>query len=189
MSYSKFSLGVAKYISQEVEFDNEKQQVIAYAVDGLLLTAGGFILIVLVGAIFDAAFPAAVTAIAGGVLRKFSGGVHAETPLKCMLFSSLGYGLAASSANYLSKLVAINNTYLILVLVICLLLVAYYAPVDCEAKPINSIVLRKRLKIGSILFVILIMILVLTLDSASIKMALLIGTLLQSLTLIPVFND
>ncbi|MEL7565029.1 MAG: accessory gene regulator AgrB [Dehalobacterium sp.] len=189
MSYSKISLNVAKYISHETECDNEKQQVIAYAVEGLLLTIGGFVLIVFVGAVFGAAFPAAVTAFAGGSLRRFSGGVHAETPLKCMLFSSLGYGLAASAGNYLSKLVVIDNTYLILTLVFCLLLVAYYAPVDCPAKPIHSTVLRKRLKIGSICFVVLIIALVIILDSASIKLALILGVFLQSLTLLPLFNN
>lgn len=188
MSYSKFSTSTAKYISQEIKLDDEKQQVIAYSIDGLLLTIGGFILIVLVGAVFGAALPAALTAITGGLLRRFSGGVHADTPFKCMLFSSLGYGLAAATGHYLSKIVVIENLYLIIALAFCLLLVATYAPVDCSSKPIYSPVLKKRLKIGSISFVLFILIMILNIDAVSIKLPLVLGTLVQSLTLLPLFN-
>lgn len=188
MSYSKFSTSVAEYISNEIKLDDEKQLIIAYSIENLILSIAGFLLIILVGAMFGAALPAAITALSGGLLRRLSGGVHAKTPLKCMIYSSLGYGLVAAAGYYLSKLLIINNVYFILILVFCLLVVAKYAPVDCPAKPINSAVLQKRLKIGSICLVLLIIVLVMVLDKESLKIALTLGILVQSLTLLPVFN-
>jgi len=188
MSYSKFSTSIAEYISNEIKLDDEKKLVVAYAIENIVLSVIGFLLIILVGAIFGAAIPAAITALSGGLLRRLSGGAHAQTPLKCMLYSSLGYGLVAAVGFHFSKLIVINNVYLILTLVFSLLVVASYAPVDCPAKRINSPVLRKRLKIGSICFVLVIMILVMVMDAASIKVFLTLGVIVQSLTLFPLLN-
>jgi accessory gene regulator B len=138
MSYSKFSTNIAKYISNEINLDDEKKQIIAYAIDSLLLSILGFLLIVFFGALFGAALPAAITSLSGGFLRRLSGGAHAETPMKCMLYSSLGYGIVSVAGYYVSKTIAINNIYLLAVLGFCLLIVARYAPVDCPAKPIHS---------------------------------------------------
>ncbi|HHT63868.1 MAG: accessory gene regulator ArgB-like protein [Bacillota bacterium] len=188
MSYSKFSTNIAKYISNEINLDDEKKQIIAYAIDSLLLSILGFLLIVFFGALFGAALPAAITSLSGGFLRRLSGGAHAETPMKCMLYSSLGYGIVSVAGYYVSKTIAINNIYLLAVLGFCLLIVARYAPVDCPAKPIHSPVLRKRLKVGSICFILGIMFLVIFLDLGSIEIFLTLGVLVQSLTLFPFLN-
>lgn len=188
MSYSKFSTSVAEYISDEIKLDHEKQLVIAYAIENLILSIAGFFLIVLVGAIFGAAVPAAITALSGGFLRRLSGGAHASTPMKCLIYSSLGYGLMAAAGYHLAKLTIISNGYLLVALFFSLLLVAVYAPVDCPAKRIKSPTLRKRLKIGSICFVLFMMIFVLIPGSSSIKLFLTFGVLLQSLTLFPFLN-
>jgi len=188
MSYSKFSTSIAEYISNEIKLDDEKKLVVAYAIENIVLSVIGFLLIILVGAIFGAAIPAAITALSGGLLRRLSGGAHAQTPLKCMLYSSLGYGLMAAAGYHLSKLIAINNIYLMITLVFCLLVVTIYAPVDCPAKRIKSPVLRKRLKVGSICFILVIILLVMVLDMASIRAFLTLGVLVQSLTLLPFLN-
>ena len=127
MSYSKFSTNIAKYISNEINLDDEKKQIIAYAIDSLLLSILGFLLRVFFGALFGAALPAAITSLSGGFLRRLSGGAHAETPMKCMLYSSLGYGIVSVAGYYVSKTIAINNIYLLAVLGFCLLIVARYA--------------------------------------------------------------
>ncbi|MGI6686648.1 MAG: accessory gene regulator ArgB-like protein [Bacillota bacterium] len=188
MSYSKFSTSIADYISREIKLDDEKRLVVAYAIENLLLSILGFFLILLVGALFGAALPAAITALSGGLLRRLSGGAHASTPLKCMLYSSLGYGLVAAGGYHLSKLIVINNLYLMLVLLFSLLIVTIYAPVDCPAKRIYSVGLRKRLKTGSICFVLLNMALVMFIDLESIKLFMSLGTLVQTFTLFPFFN-
>lgn len=77
MSYSRFSTSIAEYISDEIKLDHEKQLVIAYSIENLMLSIAGFILIILVGAIFGAALPAGITALSGGFLRRLSGGAHA----------------------------------------------------------------------------------------------------------------
>lgn len=188
MSYSKFSTLIAEYISHEVKLDEEKKIVIAYAIENLVLSVAGFLLIIFVGALFGAALPAAITAISGGLLRRLSGGAHAGTPMKCLIYSSLGYGLLAAAAYHLSKFIVINDIYLIVALLFSLMVVASYAPVDCPAKRIISPILRKRLKAGSICFVLGVLVLVLVLDTAEIGVFLALGVLVQSITLFPFFN-
>ncbi|WP_157677482.1 accessory gene regulator ArgB-like protein [Dehalobacterium formicoaceticum] len=188
MGYSKLSTGIASYLGQELNLDQEKETVIAYSLDNILLAITGFVLIVLVGALFGAALPAAITALAGGVLRRFSGGVHAATPIKCMLFSSLGYGLASALGFQLSQRVAPAMGFFILPFVFALIVVFLYAPVDSPAKPIHDLKLKKRLKLGSILFILLMLLLVISLESTTIKVAVTVGILIQSCTLFPVFN-
>ncbi|MGI6678924.1 MAG: accessory gene regulator ArgB-like protein [Dehalobacterium sp.] len=188
MSYTKFSTGIAKYLSQEIDLNQEQETVIAYSLDNILLGITGFVLIVFVGALFGAALPAAITALAGGILRRFSGGVHASTPLKCMIFSSLGYGLASVLGFHLSQRITLTTVSFILPLIFSLVVVSLYAPVDSTAKPIHDHNLKKRLKLGSIFFVLLMLVLVISLESNINKVSLTLGVLIQSCTLFPVFN-
>ncbi|ATW24584.1 accessory gene regulator ArgB-like protein [Candidatus Formimonas warabiya] len=188
MSYLKLSSTSAKFISKQARLDEEQEQVIAYAIEGLLLSVTGFASIVFVGALFGAALPALIAGLSGGVLRKFSGGAHASSPLRCIIFGALGYGSLAVIAKYLSKVMVVNNGYLLLALIICLLIVVIYAPVDCAAKRIKSPVLRKRLKLGAVCFVLLMMCLVVTVDAVLIKVSITLGILYQTATLFPFLN-
>lgn len=188
MLFSLISEKTALYISQEINLDEEKKEIVAYAIETMLLSVVGFILIVTVGALFGAAFPAAVAAISGGLLRKLSGGAHFNTPYKCLIFGAVVYGLLG----FIVKVYIASHGYSIgvnlLLLIFSLLVVCIFAPVDSEAKPIHSADLRKKLKVFSIIFILLIFTLTLIIENLVIVQALILGVVYQAITLLPVFN-
>lgn len=190
MNYSKFSQRTAEYITRELKLDDEKQEIMAYAIEVLLLGITGYVLIFAAGTLFGVAGPALVAAVAGGCLRRLSGGAHFDSPGKCITFGTLVYVLIGVLAKHVSQVntaVTCNVCYFIMLLV-SLILVAVYAPVDSEAKPIKSQVLRKRLKLASIVFVIAVVLFVMFIDIKLIQLSIVLGVFYQSLTLLPVFN-
>lgn len=188
MSYSKFSETTAQHISKELKFDEEQRQIIAYSIENIMLTALGFILILLAGAIFGAALPSGIAAVFGGLLRRLSGGAHFDTPVKCLAFGTIVYGFIGFLSKYSSLFIKSNFTY-ILFLCISLLLVLCYSPVDSNAKPIKSPILRKKLKIFSIIFVSISIIITMFLNGSTIKTSIVFGLFYQALTLLPFLNN
>lgn len=188
MLFSQISEKSAAYISREINLDEDRQEIVAYAIETMLLSIVGFILIILVGLLFGAAFPAAIAAISGGLLRRLSGGAHFNTPYKCLVFGAIVYGLMG-----LVVKVAITNFGFSLslngfLLIVTFLLVGIFAPVDSEAKPIHSIDLRKKLKVSSIIFVLVIFFLTFFIENPIIVQALVLGVVYQATTLLPMFN-
>lgn len=188
MLFSKISQNTAAYISQEINLDEDREEIIAYAIETMLLSIVGFILIILVGMLFGAAFPAAIAAIAGGLLRRLSGGAHFNTPYKCLVFGAIVYGLLGLVVNVAITNFGFSLSLNVLLLIVALLLVGLFAPVDSEAKPIHSSDLRKKLKFFSILFVVFIFFLAFFLESPIIIQALVLGVVYQANTLLPMFN-
>lgn len=187
MSYSRLSNNLANYICKEINVDGERQEIITYAIENLLLGAGGFIFIIIIGFLFHAVIPAVAAAIVGALLRRFSGGAHLSTPMKCLVVGAFAYGTLGVVSKYLAY--QLPEMLPIAGLIVSLALVSLYAPVDCPAKPIKSNLLRKKLKLGSICFVVVVLLFVLTVNiSHEVKFALTLGVLYQSITLIPILN-
>jgi accessory gene regulator B len=189
MLFSQISHKSAVYISREINLDEDREEIIAYAIETMLLSIVGFILIILVGFLFGAAFPAAMAAISGGLLRRLSGGAHFNTPYKCLAFGALVYGLLGLAVKAIVATIGFSLSLNIPLLIGALLLVGILAPVDSEAKPIHSSDLRKKLKVSSIIFVLVIFLLAFFLENSLIVQALVLGVVYQAITLLPMFNQ
>ncbi|MDK2824252.1 MAG: accessory regulator [Clostridia bacterium] len=187
MNLSCLSKVIAEYITNETKYDEEKKEIIEYAIETLLLTIFGFILILLVSSFLNALVPAVIAAIFGGVLRKVSGGAHFNSPMKCLTFGAITYSLIGVIANKLLEL-NISNSILILILFLSLFIVLMFAPVDSDAKPIHSTILKKKLKISSSLVVILAIILVFINNLEIFEISMTLGIFYQTITLLPFFN-
>lgn len=188
MFFSRLSHKIADIFAKELGYDEEKKEIIAYGIETTLLTIIGFLAILIVAFIFDALIPAAIAAICGGLLRKFSGGAHFNTPLKCLAFGAIIYSLLGVIAKNAENYLVVNKVALLIMLLFSLMVIAVRSPVDCEEKPIHSITLRKRLKLLSILFVILLSIIVIINNSTLVNLSLVLGVVYQTLTLLPIFN-
>jgi accessory gene regulator B len=190
MSFSqKISKNLTNIITEELGFNEDKKEIIAYGLETFLLLIIGWLLLIIFGYFLNALIPVIVAAIFGGLLRKLSGGAHFNSPLKCLAFGTLVY---CSLGVFAKKLVDYNlyNEY---VLIICLLgsflLVAFLAPVDSEAKPIHSKSFRIKLKISSIIFVIITLLIIILSDNNLLKISAVEGICYQSITLLPVLNN
>lgn len=188
MNLAELSARLTKSMTSELDYDQEKQEIIAYGLESVFLTILGFTAILIAGILLDALVPAAATVIFGGLLRKLSGGAHFSTPGKCLVVGAIVYSLLGVAAREIINHELYSLSLVIIALLISLVIAALRAPVDCEAKPIHSHSFRQKLKIASMSFIVLTLLLVLLIGNTLINTCAALGVLAQSITLLPVFN-
>ncbi|MDR3541274.1 MAG: accessory gene regulator B family protein [Desulfosporosinus sp.] len=179
---------LTEVLTNELDYDEDKKEIIAYAIETALLSVLGALLIMLLGYAFNALIPALIAAIFGGSLRRVSGGAHFNTPLKCLTTSSIIYALIGVLTKKLVSYDLTNQSIQIFPLLVSFLLVAFLAPVDSESKPIHSSSLKVKLKISSMVFVIISFVIILFIDNKLLSVSAVLGVFYQSITLLPTFN-
>jgi len=179
---------LTKVITNELNYNEDKKEIISYSIETTLLFILGSFFLIFLGYSFKALLPTVVAAIFGGSLRRVSGGAHFDTPLKCLVFGSIVYCCIGILANKLVNYDLTNKYVLTLGLFISLLLVAFLAPVDSESKPINSSSFKNKLKILSIIFLVISFFVVNLTDNKLISVSAVLGVFYQSITLLPIFN-
>jgi accessory gene regulator B len=144
----------AGYLAQELNLTGDQEIVLAYAMRIFLSSITGIIVIILLAmaaGVLPYTLAAAVTA---AVLRMFSGGAHAGSPLNCtviagVIFTALGLAgrhTFASLENYLPVLAPA-------VWLMSILVILKYAPADTPAKPITTKMQRGKLRFISLTLV------------------------------------
>lgn len=188
MNLSEISQRLTDSLTADLGYEQEKKEIIAYGIETFVLSILGFLAILGISYLLDSVFPAIIATIFGGFLRKLSGGAHFSTPIKCLTFGAVVYSLIGVGAKEIVNHGFTNLGVLVAVLLISLVIVYLYAPVDSEAKPIHSETFRKKLKIASLTFVLITLIIVLLSSNLLINTSAALGIGYQSLTLLPVFN-
>lgn len=189
MNFSEnISNKLTKVITNELDYNDDKKEIIAYAIETALLFLLGSFLIILLGYALNALIPALVAAIFGGLLRRVSGGAHFDTPLKCLTIGSITYALIGVLTKKLINYDLTNPPILLIILLVSFLLVAFLAPVDSESKPIHSSSLKVKLKISSMVFVIISCLIISLIDNKLVSVSAVLGIFYQSITLLPIFN-
>lgn len=188
MSLAEISQKLTYYITNQLNYDEEKKEIIAYAIETALLTFSGVLLISLLGYFFEALMPTLISAAFGGSLRRLSGGAHFNTPLKCLLSGALTYALIGVLTIKIVDHNLINSYITTALLVITLIIVLILAPVESEGKPIHSMSLRRKLKVASSFFVLMVFFIPYFTANSMVNISAVLGVLSQSITLLPMFN-
>lgn len=137
---------LAEKIAKEIDCDNEKRDVIAYGIFGMLQIFISILLVIIFGALFNVMIEVLIISLSIGILRKYSGGIHASTPNSCMV---IGTAICIIGALVVSR---VQITFdLTLIFGIVIFIISYYlihklAPVYSVNKPIKNIKRRKELK-------------------------------------------
>jgi accessory gene regulator B len=190
MNFSqKLSRNLTNIIANELDYNEDKKEIIAYGIETVLLTIIGWFLLIFFGYALNALIPIVVAALFGGALRKLSGGAHFNSPLKCLTFGTAVYCSTGVLAKKLVEYNLIDKYFLIFCLLISFLLVAFLAPVDSEAKPIHSRSFKTKLKVSSMIFVLISLLIVTLTDNILLNISAVLGVLYQSITLLPVLNQ
>lgn len=190
MNFSQaISNKLADIITDELNYSEDKREVVAYAIETMILFVLGTLLLILAGYCLNALISTITAAFFGGSLRRVSGGAHFNTPQKCLAFGTLVYSIMGVIAEKLLTNEFFNKNVLLFCILISFILVAYLAPVDSEAKPIHSRSLKVRLKILSIAFVIFTFFFVIFSDYKLLSISAVFGVFYQSITLLPIFNS
>lgn len=188
MNLSKVSGRLTNIITNELDYSEEKKEIIEYAIETALLTLLGTSLIILFGYLTNSLMPVVSAAAFGSLLRRVSGGAHFNSPIKCLFFGAIVYSVIGVLTKEFVIYNVIDKRILIFIILISFLLVSFLAPVDCEAKPIHSKSLRFKLKISSMFFVMLSFFIILFIDNELFNVSAVIGVFYQSITLLPIFN-
>lgn len=159
----KLANKIAKRTAEELKFDEEKREVMAYGTLAIIQIIITVILVTFFGFIFKVALEALIICFSVSTLRKYSGGAHATSINTCTIMSTficIGQALLFKYA-----FTRILNIYIVTILGCIVFLWSYYimyklAPVDSPRKPIKKKEKIIKMKKGSIFVISLYLILV-----------------------------
>lgn len=149
----KLAKKIANNIARSLDYDEEKEAVVAYGLIAVLQIFETFFLVLMAGLLIGAPAEAMIVCLAVGLLRQYSGGAHAGTAELCI---GIGVIYSAAAAFISKKLLLSVYTpaamlpAIIVLYAVSFILVKKYAPVDSPNKPIRTEKKRERMKKGSL---------------------------------------
>lgn len=188
MNLSNLSNQISETIVMETKLDNEKKEILSYAIETVILSITGTLLVIIVSYIFHVMIPALIATFFGGSLRRLSGGAHFNTPFKCLMSGAIIYTFIGFISEQAIRLELVQMKFGLPFLVFCLITVGILAPVESLGKPIHSKRLRRTLKIMSIVYVLVVLVVLNFTQISLIKVSSLLGITYQCITLFPIFN-
>ncbi|MDB2124007.1 MULTISPECIES: accessory gene regulator ArgB-like protein [Clostridium] len=160
LGVEKLCKRLSSFISKELDLEKDKEAVVNYGIFSLIQIFMSIGLVIVFGLIFGVLIEALIASFTGSLLRKSSGGVHADSPGKCTAIGTVmcvGIGL-------ISKKIDISIS-LMIIIEICIFIWSYiiifkYAPIDSLAKPIKKEEKRMKLKKASIVILTIYLIII-----------------------------
>lgn len=160
LGVEKLCKRLSSFISKELDLEKDKEAVVNYGIFSLIQIFISIGLVIVFGLIFGVLIEALIASFTGSLLRKSSGGVHADSPGKCTAIGTVmcvGIGL-------ISKKIDISIS-LMIIIEICIFIWSYiiifkYVPIDSLAKPIKKEEKRMKLKKASIVILTIYLIII-----------------------------
>lgn len=158
----RLAINIARKAKLVLDVDENKEQIIIYGAINLLQTLSAVLCVIFVGLALGVLYEALIFSITAAILRKYSGGVHASSPGRCII---IGTALAAAAGIVIDKLLFKLSLSIVIIIIIIfitssLIIVLQKAPVDSIAKPITNLELKKMFKRNSIAVILFISILI-----------------------------
>ena len=120
LSVEQLCKRLSSFISKELDLDKDKEAVVNYGIFSLIQIFMSIGLVVVFGLIFGVLIEALIASFTGSILRKSSGGVHADSPGKCTAIGTvmcIGIGI-------ISKKIDISISLIILIC-LCIFIWSY----------------------------------------------------------------
>lgn len=144
---------IAEKVSNELNYDNERKEIIQYGTYALIQTLTSIISVLILGLVFNIALEALIFLFTASILRKYSGGAHSESSNICTLLGiiiSIFIGFLIKSSFFVKMNFEIIVFVGIVIFIFAYFIVFKYAPVDTPNKPIKTEKKKKRMKKGSL---------------------------------------
>lgn len=150
----KISNLISTKIAEELMYDDEKKSVINYGVFAFIQMTAAIIVTMIVGAILGVFVEALIISFVIAILRKSSGGVHASTPIKCIVIGAI----ISCFGSLICKNTDVSKAGILICIIISflysLVIIIKYSPCDSKAKPITKKDKRDELKRLSIITIV-----------------------------------
>lgn len=153
----RIAVKIGNSIKSFSAIDEDKEQIIIYGAINLLQIIFSILWICVLGLIFDVFYEALLFSITVSILRKYSGGVHASSPSRCIFMSTIVALVVGTYINNILCNLSISAVLFIsiVIIVFSFIIVLKNAPVDSIKKPITDIKLRKQFKKKSIMVILI----------------------------------
>lgn len=157
MSYLNFSRNWASYLAANTSLSPEKEIIITYAIEVLVINLINVLLTLFLGLLLGV-LPVTAACLATVLLfRHTAGGAHSNSPWRCTIITTIIFPALALLANFLAQYNHIYGDVLAALAIFTgLMAIIVLAPVDNPAAPIINPVRRKRLKALSLLVIVFI---------------------------------
>lgn len=145
------SYNISNKMGKRANKSNEEIEVMNYGLFIWIHTILAYIVTILIGIIIGKAIEALLISIVASSLKKFSGGVHATSPNRCLVISIITTLIFTYIYVFLNKYCRYNYIYILSLVSITPCYYIFYkkAPVGTKNKPLNKeetrIKLRKKL--------------------------------------------
>ncbi|SFB08879.1 accessory gene regulator ArgB-like protein [Clostridium frigidicarnis] len=183
---------MSNVISEELNLDNNKKQVLNYGGFAIVHIFISITLTIILGLIFNVVVEALILSFSISILRKFSGGVHASTPNNCLILGNFVCIFCAIIVKFviIGNVAEPNLIYLdLLGFLWCYYILYNLSPIDNPNKPLRNkkkkLALKKKSIITVVVYqsIVLIMVLYSPNELVGYSTALLLGALWQCFTL------
>lgn len=145
---------LADKLTLQLDLDEDKNAVIAYGLIAIFQIASIFIIITIIGIIFDFWYESLIIFLGVGFIRKSTGGAHSSTMNGCNIISILSITILSALSRYLLCFpfnIYINLAASSFVFIICFIIFYLRVPVDSPNKPIVKPEKIKKLRKQSFL--------------------------------------
>lgn len=134
----KFSSKLIEFFVSNDLIKNEDKEIYKYAVNIILSSLIHIATVMIIGLCFNLFIESLVFYFSFIAIRKFAGGYHAKTPVRCYLFSFASNIIILCLVKWLSS----NNTLFIFIFIIfellCVVLILLISPLDTENNPLTG---------------------------------------------------
>ena len=145
---------VACNISTQMNYDENKRDVIAYGLTAIFQMVFIFIIITIIGLLLGIWYECIIIYLGVGIIRKSTGGAHSQTMNGCIIISVLSITSLSFVSGYLLNLhinTGVNILISLIVYIICFICFYQRVPVDSPNKPIVKPEKIKKLRKQSFL--------------------------------------
>ena len=134
----KFSSKLIEFFVSNDLIKNEDKEIYEYAANIILSSLIHIATVMIIGLCFNLFIESLVFYFSFIAIRKFAGGYHAKTPVRCYLFSFASNIIILCLVKWLSSI----NTLFIFIFIIfellCVVLILLISPLDTENNPLTG---------------------------------------------------
>lgn len=151
----KMAIKIGSNAKLLLNVDDNKEEIIIYGAINLFQIIFSILWVIIIGLLFGVLYEALLFSITSSILRKYSGGVHASSPIRCIIIGTTLAVIAGISVdNIFYKIdMTIVMAIIIVFIAFAFIIIARNAPVDSIKKPITNIAIKKSLKRKSIIVI------------------------------------
>lgn len=131
------------YLIYKNVIDNDNLEIYQYGLGQIFSTTLNILTTLLLGIIFGEIYQSLIFVFAFMILRTYSGGYHAKTPIRCYFFTTISIAAGLSAM----KFIVINRFIYLGLLILSSLIIITLSPIGTANKPldeIEKIIYRKK---------------------------------------------